>query len=35
VMTASRKQDAARALLDFLRTEPVRAVMRQGLLEPA
>ena len=35
VMTASRKQDAARAFLDFLRTEPVRAAMRKNLLEPA
>jgi len=34
VMTASRKQDAARAFLDFLRTEPVRTAMRQNLLEP-
>ncbi len=35
VMTASRKPDSARAFLDFLRTEPVRAAMRQNLLEPA
>ena len=35
VMTASRKQDAARAFLDFLRSEPVRSAMRQNLLEPA
>jgi len=35
VMTASRNQDAARAFLDFLRTEPVRAAMRKNLLEPA
>ncbi|HET7364414.1 MAG TPA: substrate-binding domain-containing protein [Burkholderiales bacterium] len=35
VMTASRKQDAARAFLDFLRSEPVRAAMRKNLLEPA
>ena len=35
VMTASRKPDAARAFLDFLRTEPVRAAMRKNLLEPA
>jgi molybdate transport system substrate-binding protein len=35
VMTASRRPDAARAFLDFLRTEPVRAAMRQNLLEPA
>ena len=35
VMPASRNQDAARAFLDFLRTEPVRAAMRKNLLEPA
>jgi molybdate transport system substrate-binding protein len=35
VMTASRKQHAARAFLEFLRTEPVRAAMRKNLLEPA
>src|SRR5256886_9993187 len=35
VMTASRKQEAARAFIDFLRTEPVRAAMRKNLLEPA
>jgi len=35
VMTASRKPEAARAFLDFLRSEPVRAAMRQNLLEPA
>ena len=35
VMTASRNQDAARAFLDFLRPEPVRAAMRKNLLEPA
>jgi molybdate transport system substrate-binding protein len=35
VMTASPKPHAARAFLDFLRTEPVRAAMRQNLLEPA
>jgi ABC-type Fe3+ transport system substrate-binding protein len=34
-MTASRKPDAARAFLDFLRSEPVRVAMRQNLLEPA
>jgi len=34
VMSASRKQDAARAFLDFLRTEPVRAAMRKNLLDP-
>ena len=35
VMTASRNQDAARAFLDFLCTEPVRSAMRKNLLEPA
>jgi molybdate transport system substrate-binding protein len=35
VMAASSKPDAARAFLDFLRTEPVRAAMRKNLLEPA
>ena len=35
VMKASKKQDAARAFLDFLRTEPVRAAMKRNLLEPA
>jgi molybdate transport system substrate-binding protein len=35
VMTAARKPDAARAFLDFLRSESVRAAMRQNLLEPA
>ena len=35
VMKASKKQDAARAFIDFLRTEPVRAAMRRNLLEPA
>jgi len=34
-MKASKKQQAARAFLDFLRTEPVRAAMRSNLLEPA
>jgi molybdate transport system substrate-binding protein len=35
VMSASGKPGAARAFLDFLRSEPVRAAMRQNLLEPA
>jgi len=35
VMKASKKQDTARAFIDFLRTEPVRAAMRRNLLEPA
>lgn len=35
VMSASHKPDAARAFLEFLRTEPVRAAMRKNLLEPA
>jgi len=35
VMTAARQPDAARAFLDFLRTEPLRAAMRKNLLEPA
>jgi len=35
VMTASRQPEAARAFLDFLRSEPVRAAMRRNLLEPA
>ncbi len=35
VMKASKKQDSARAFIDFLRTEPVRAAMRRNLLEPA
>jgi len=35
VMKASDNQDAARAFIDFLRTEPVRAAMRRNLLEPA
>jgi len=35
VMKTSKKQQAARAFLDFLRTEPVRAAMRKNLLEPA
>ena len=35
VMKASKKRDAARAFIDFLRTEPVRAAMRRNLLEPA
>ena len=35
VMKASKKPDAARAFLDFLRTEPVRAAMKKTLLEPA
>jgi molybdate transport system substrate-binding protein len=35
VMTESPKPDAARAFLEFLRTEPVRTAMRKNLLEPA
>jgi molybdate transport system substrate-binding protein len=35
VMKASKQPQAARAFLDFLRTEPVRAAMKQNLLEPA
>jgi molybdate transport system substrate-binding protein len=35
VMKASKKPDAAKAFLAFLRTEPVRAAMRKNLLEPA
>ena len=35
VMKASKKRDAARAFLDFLRTEPVRSAMKKNLLEPA
>ena len=35
VMKASKKQDSARAFIDFLLTEPVRAAMRRNLLEPA
>ena len=34
-MKAARKPEAAKAFLDFLRTEPVRAAMRKNLLEPA
>lgn len=35
VMKSSKNPDAARAFLEFLRTEPVRAAMRRNLLEPA
>jgi molybdate transport system substrate-binding protein len=35
VMKASKQPEAARAFLDFLRTEPVRAAMKKNLLEPA
>lgn len=35
VMKAAKKPEAARAFLDFMRTEPVRAAMRKNLLEPA
>ena len=35
VMKASKQADQARAFLDFLRTEPVRAAMKKNLLEPA
>ena len=35
VMKASKKPDQARAFLDFMRTEPVRAAMKKNLLEPA
>lgn len=35
VMKAAKHADAARAFIDFLRTEPVRAAMKRNLLEPA
>jgi molybdate transport system substrate-binding protein len=35
VMKAAKKPDAARAFIDFLRSEPVRAAMKKNLLEPA
>jgi molybdate transport system substrate-binding protein len=35
VMKASKKQEPARAFLDFLKSEPVRAAMKKNLLEPA
>ena len=35
VMKASQKREEAKAFLDFMRTEPVRAAMKQNLLEPA
>jgi molybdate transport system substrate-binding protein len=35
VLKTARKPDAAKAFLDFLRTEPVRAAMRRNLLDPA
>lgn len=35
VMNTSKNQKAAKAFLDFLRTEPVRAAMKKNLLEPA
>lgn len=35
VMKSSRKPQDARAFLDFMRTEPVRAAMKKNLLEPA
>jgi len=35
VMKSSKQPDQARAFLDFLRTEPVRAAMKKNLLEPA
>ena len=35
VMKTSKKADAARAFLDFLKSEPVRAAMKKNLLEPA
>ncbi|MFN2643922.1 MAG: substrate-binding domain-containing protein [Burkholderiales bacterium] len=33
-MQTSKNRDAARAFLDFLRSEPVRAAMKRNLLEP-
>jgi molybdate transport system substrate-binding protein len=35
VMKASKKPDEARAFLEFMRTGPARAAMKQNLLEPA
>ena len=35
VMKTSKKPQAAKAFLDFMRTEPVRAAMKKNLLEPA
>jgi molybdate transport system substrate-binding protein len=35
VMKSSRNPKAAKAFLDFMRTEPVRAAMKKNLLEPA
>lgn len=35
VMKASKRPQAAKAFLDFMRTQPVRAAMRKNLLEPA
>jgi molybdate transport system substrate-binding protein len=35
VMKSSKQANQARAFLDFLRTEPVRAAMKKNLLEPA
>ena len=35
VMKASTKPQAAKAFLEFMRTAPVRAAMKQNLLEPA
>jgi molybdate transport system substrate-binding protein len=35
VMKASKKQEAARTFLDFMKSEPVRAAMKKNLLEPA
>jgi len=35
VMKASQKLGQARAFLDFMRSEPVRAAMKKNLLEPA
>jgi molybdate transport system substrate-binding protein len=35
VMKSSKQPNQARAFLEFLRTEPVRAAMKKNLLEPA
>ena len=35
VMKGAKRADAARAFIDFLRTESVRAAMKKNLLEPA
>lgn len=35
VMKSSKKPDAAKAFLDFMRTDAVRAAMKKNLIEPA